>query len=360
MMKIVHVLEDFSLLSGGLRTVVQDLHNRLLENNVNSIIITTRKEIEDDVIKVKGSDKPWRFSRDLTSKLKELQQNGKIDIIHIHGVWMYPQYAAARFAIKNNIPFLISCHGMYEPWLWLNGRLKKKFYFNNVVKSTFSKAKYLHAITPPEAEELKKLFSKTDIIEIPNLIQSKSVIQGDPDLSEKYILYLGRIDKKKGIDILIQAFANIKNEKFRLKIAGGLNDYQKDLEVLVHDLGLEKKVDFLGLVTGDEKALLFKNAFVFVAPSHSEVVGMVNLESAIFNTPVITTIQTGLKKEWSDNGGFLVNPNVGEVQKAIDIAINWTDKERNENGRKLNEFVTKEYSWEYRFKDWLNLYKSIL
>ena len=99
---------------------------------------------------------------------------------------------------------------------------------------------------------------------------------------------------------------------------------------------------------------------MFVAPSHSEVVGMVNLESAVFGTPVITTIQTGLKKEWSNNGGFLVNPNIDEVQKVLEVSLGWSDDERNENGKKLNNFVTKEYSWQYRFKDWLNLYKSML
>lgn len=359
-MNIVHILEDFSFLSGGLRTVVRDLHNRLTNNGINSTIITTRKEKDDDVIKVEGGNKPWRFSKNLINKLNSLHSQKKIDIIHIHGVWMYPQYAAAKYAFNNDIPYLISCHGMYEPWLWLNGNLKKKIYFKYVVKNIFSKANYLHAITLPEAKELKKLFPKTNVIEIPNLIDSNLVKTDAPNLKEKYILYLGRIDKKKGIDILINAFANIDNKNFKLKIAGGVNDYQKELEVLVEKLNLKEKVSFVGLITGVEKEILFKNAFVFVAPSHSEVVGMVNLESAVLGTPVITTKQTGLKKEWSDNGGFLVNPKVNEVQKALQVSLNWSDDERNENGKKLNSFVTKEYSWEYRFKDWLNLYKSIL
>jgi glycosyltransferase involved in cell wall biosynthesis len=359
-MNIVHILEDFSFLSGGLRTVVKDLHNRLIYDGVNSTIITTRKENDDEVIRVDGGNRPWRFSKNLSSKLNDLHAHKKIDIIHIHGVWMYPQYAAAKFSVKNKIPFIISCHGMYEPWLWLNSNFKKKVYFKYVVKNIFSKAKYLHAITLPEANELKKLFPNTNIVEIPNLIDSSSIKIDAPGFKEKYVLYLGRIDKKKGIDILINAFANVDNKNLKLKIAGGYNDYQKELEALVKSLNLNDKVEFVGLVTGAEKEILFKNAFVFVAPSHSEVVGMVNLESAALGTPVITTKQTGLKKEWSDNGGFLVNPNVDEVQKALEVSLNWSSEERNENGKKLNNFVTKEYSWEYRFKDWLNLYKSIL
>ena len=97
-----------------------------------------------------------------------------------------------------------------------------------------------------------------------------------------------------------------------------------------------------------------------MAPSHSEVVGMVNLEAAIFKTPVITTFQTGLKNEWSNNGGILVNPNVKEIEFALHTALNWTLEERNKNGEKLRDFVLKEYSWQYRFNDWIKLYKSML
>lgn len=360
MINIIHILEDFSFLSGGLRTTVKNLHVRLNENNIQSTIVTTRKEKKDDVVLVKGGGLPWRFSINLMTKLSELKAQEKIDVIHIHGVWMYPQYAAAKFAINNNIPFLISCHGMYEPWLWLKGGARKKTYFKHVVKDVFSKSNYIHAITQPEAKELKKLFSSTKIKVIPNLIDSHQKLDEKSNFNEKYILYLGRIDEKKGIDLLIRAFGTIQEKGFRLKIAGNDNNYKDVLDKLVKRLNLQTKVDFLGLVIGEEKELLFKNAFVFIAPSHSEVIGMVNLESAILGTPVITTFQTGLKKEWADNGGILISPTIQEIKNALETAINWSDDERNKRGNLLSKFVKKEYSWDYRLKDWIHLYKKLV
>ena len=359
-MNVIHVLEDFSFLSGGIRTVVLDLHTRLLDNGINSKILSTRTEPEDDAIKVDGGKAPWRYSKNFKSVLKNLLAKNEIDLIHIHGVWMYPQYAAAKFAKQNNIPFLITCHGMYEPWLWSQGTLKKKLYFNMVVKSAFSKANYLHAITSNETKEINELFPHTPTIEIPNLIDSYQNTENDYNHEEKYVLYVGRLDPKKGIDLLIKAFSKLKPESVKLKIAGGFNDYKKELEALVSSLGLENKVEFLGLIIGEEKIKLFKNAFIFVAPSHSEVVGMVNLEAAIFKTPVITTFQTGLKKEWSDNGGILINPSIEEIESALKNALDWTLEERNQNGQDLYNFVLKEYSWQYRLNDWLQLYKSML
>lgn len=361
MINIVHIVEDYSLNSGGLRTVVNDLHTKLIQCGYNSSIITTRNEDTDQVIKVKGGNLPWRFSINLEATLKKLHLKKGIDIIHIHGVWMYPQYLSAKFSVRHNISFLISCHGMYEPWLWSKSPFKKMKYFKYIVKNVFSKASCLHAITQPEADELRKLFPNSHLKVIPNLINLDMRTDDTPlFLKDKYILFLGRIDKKKGIELLIKGFEKIKDKGFRLKIAGGFNEYKNQLERLILSLNLEDKIDFLGLVTGEEKQQLFKNSFVFVAPSYSEVIGMVNLEAATMGVPTITTIQTGLKKEWAENGGMLINPTLKELHQALDKATNWSVKERNENGYRLKNYVEKEYSWEFRHKDWLDLYGKLL
>jgi len=282
-------------------------------------------------------------------------------MFHIHGVWMYPQLVAARFCEKHKIPFLLSCHGMYEPWLWSKGKFKKKMYFNILANNYFSKATFIHAITPQEKVNLQNIFKRNKIVEIPNLIQNfTSVNHSKPKIDDKYILYLGRLDEKKGIDILLESISNLKNFNLSLKIAGSSNDYKIYLEKLVVKLGLEKKVEFLGLVKGKEKLDYIRNAFVLVAPSHSEVIGMVNLEAAVLKTPVITTYQTGLNSEWNTNGGRLVNPNVLELEKVLEEIQSWTFKQRNINGEKLSSFVIKKYSWEKRFNDWLKLYKNTI
>ena len=86
---------------------------------------------------------------------------------------------------------------------------------------------------------------------------------------------------------------------------------------------------------------------------------MVNLEAAINKTPVITTHQTGLKPEWNENGGKLINPNLDELTHALENAIKWDQFERETNGRKLSDFVIEFYSWEKRFVDWENTYEKL-
>ena len=358
-MKILHVLEDYSVHSGGIRTVVKELNQKLNQANIDSYILSSKKEKDDEIFLVE-TGKPWLYSKQWAEELNEIYIKNNIDIIHIHGVWMYPQYIAAKFAIQHQIPFLLTPHGMYEPFLWNKSKLKKKIYFNLLSKPVFSKADAIHAITFDEKNNLKKLFKNSNIIEIPNLIDQNNFKEITPNLNEKYILFLGRLDPKKGIDLLIKSFSKINNTGWKLKIAGGFTPYKKELEKLVEEYNLADKVEFLGLVTGEIKNQLYANAFVFVAPSHSEVVGMVNLEAAIFKTPVITTYQTGLNPKWNDNGGILINPKIEELINALNKVTNWSIEERNHNGIKLHNFVIKHYSWQNRLKDWKALYENIL
>jgi len=362
-MNILHIIEDFRLVSGGVRTVVKELNDNLnKQQSINSYIISSKKEEDDDIYTVTNSQgKPWLYSRDWKQNIEKIIIEKKIQLIHIHGVWMFPQYISARIAVKNKMPFIITPHGMYEPWLWTKGTLKKKTYFRVFCKNLFSKAYRIHAITKKEESNLKKILPNAKFIEIPNLVDTKHISLPDRiDFDKKYILYLGRLHEIKGIENLIESFNNIENKDIKLAIAGAFNDYKSKLELLVNKLGLENKVDFLGLIKGQEKINLFNNAFVFVTPSFSEVIGMVNLESALHRTPVITTYQTGLMKEWNENGGILINPNQNELTAALNKALNWSLEERNKKGDNLFKFVKKNYSWESRLTDWIQLYTNAI
>ena len=359
-MKILHILEDYSSASGGIRTVVKSLNEKLNRNDeIKSYVISAAIDENEKVYKKIDTSRPWLYSSDWIKTIKTVVKEEDINVIHIHGVWMFPQYIAAKFAIKQGIPFILTPHGMYEPWLWSKGRIKKVLYFKIFTQPFFKKASIIHAITDNERKNLKKLFPKTKIGLIPNLIDVVDYYSSDSKI-DKYILFVGRIDKKKGIDILIKSFARLKYNNLKLKIAGKYDDYKNELDKLTVDLDISNKVEFLGLIKGKVKEEVYKNAFVFVAPSHSEVIGMVNLEAAIYGTPVITTFQTGLNTKWNENGGMLINPNEEELFESLQTYLSLGFHERNINGKNLYNFVKKEYSWENRFLDWVNLYKECL
>lgn len=361
-MKIIHVLEDYSFLSGGIRTVVRNLHHQLSNHNHESYIVTPYYEKRDKndnliVFQVKKNHF-WTYSNHFKLLLEDIYQDSKIDVIHIHGVWMFPQYYAAKFALKKKIPFVISFHGMYEPWLWTRGYYKKLIYSKLMTNAVFKKASAMHSITKFETKDLQTRFKNTRIIEIPNLINvSQTKPKNTKYNKSNYILFLGRLDPKKGINLLIDAYVNLnQKEKYSLKIAGPLNDYQKVLKQQVKQLSLDNKVEFLGPVDGEAKQKLFEEALVFVSPSFSEVIGMVNLEAALSKTIVITTHQTGIDEAWSSSGGYLINPEAEEIKRCLELVLSMRTKDRQAKEIQLRNFVLENYSWKNRYKYWENFY----
>ncbi|WP_055411489.1 glycosyltransferase [Nonlabens sp. YIK11] len=350
MRNVYHVTEDVSRASGGIRTVVEDLHRHFPQ----STILTTQKDPADYHIKSFKNKGPWLYSGDFKDHLKALPCDS---LFHIHGVWMHAQFTAATTAHNSDIPFILSPHGMYEPWLWKEGTLKKKLYFNLLTSSAFAKANYIHAITPDEQDNLQKLFPKSNVVCIPNAIDTP-VLPERISHKKPYFLFLGRLHPKKGLDVLLEVFEQLKLENFDLLIAGKENEYSNRLKKQ-YASNSNQNIKFIGAVHGSEKNQLYRDAHAFVAPSYSEVIGMVNLEAAMMATPVITTHQTGILKQWSNNGGVLINPDKEELAQSIKELSKLGDQQRNEMGVKLREFVIRHYSWDAIGPMWKSLYQSM-
>ncbi|MET0758935.1 MAG: glycosyltransferase [Flavobacterium sp.] len=358
--EVYQIIENISFESGGLRTMVSSLDNYINETtDLKSSIFTLNKEKEDNYTSFKTDNpKSWCYSKEFNNFLKSDTRVN--NLFHLHGVWMYPQYLASQIAKQKDIPCVITSHGMLEPYLLNDKKFKKSMYYKLFLKSILKEADCLHAITPGEKDNLYKLSNNKNIVEIPNLIHYKSIPQNTEYYpQEEYILYLGRFHKVKGIELLIAAFQKIKNKTIKLYLVGFKNDYSESLAALVKKNGLENRVKFIGEIVGSEKYTLFSNAKVFVAPSYSEVIGMVNLEAAICKTPVITTLNTGLNPDWGKNGGLIINPVIDELIIALNQATEWSFEERIQRGNELSNYVINNYSWEKKGYLWTELYDSL-
>jgi len=358
--RIYHIAETVAFESGGLRPVIENLDNYLnREEDFSSVVLTNAKEDHDAYIGFAPEKlKSWNYSPALTNYL--LSQMNDVDILHLHGVFMHAHYASAKIGRKNNIPYVVTPHGMLEPWHLKDKKLKKKIYRALVLDKLLAKSKILHAITPFEKENLYKLSGHKTIFEIPNFLHYEKLphnLAYNPE--DEYLLFLSRIHPKKGLDILLQSMAKINDKKIKLKIVGTTNPYAEELKRMAKSLGIENRVEFVGGVFGNEKYKLFANAKVFIAPSYSEAIGMVNLEAAACNTPVITSFETGISPEWNNNGGIMIHPNTTALTEAMNQAIAWSDEERRQRGALLSDFVLSNYSWEKQGHLWNELYNAI-
>lgn len=375
---IYHVIDDFSPAYYGVTQAIIGLASYLGVRRLHTTVVTAGSattsiaggvELKKFPLWVGG--RIWRFPRRMKAFLDTLGGSPGT-VFHLHGVWMAPQWLAARAARRQGIPAVLSPHNMLAPPLWRHGRLrrfKKLAYWRTMASPAFGKLSLIHACTATEKEHLSRLFPGQRIEVIPNALDLAEVdkfLTGLEKMStpatSRYILFLGRLHPIKGIDLLIQAFAaSAPGSGMNLVIAGppSVPEYAAKLRSLVRSLGIENKVIFWGPAFGEQKWRLYRDAWAFCAPSHTEVGGMVNLEAAAAATPVITTHATGLDG-WEEGGGILVNPEVHELVRALREVYAWDERERGQRGQKLRGLVKSCHSWESVGPRWLDLYTGLV
>lgn len=372
-LRVLLVTEGYGASRYGVAKVVEQLNRRISTFGVEVMIAAASVEDANQgnrqVFIAKLPNWVWtrtlRFHLRQASALSEVVSEFQPDVIHVHGVLVPLQRAAVACALKRKIPVLVSVHGMLEPWLWRQRGAAhywlKRLYWNVLMKPVIKHATYVHAITRQEADTLSLELPNSPQILIPNAIDLAEfgLEQHAPD-SERYILFLGRIHPKKGVELLISAFSELKVSGYRLLIAGSEHsvEYTSLLREMVRVKNLQDRVSFLGGVFGERKLALLAKAWIVAVPSYSDVMALVNLEAAASFTPTITTTMTGLS-DWAESGGLLIEPDVVQLKRALEEALCWSEEDRLAKGLQSRQFVADKYSWDVVGKRWMDTYQKI-
>lgn len=282
----------------------------------------------------------------------------QIDLIHNHGLWMFPNFYARRVATKHKLPLVISPRGMLESWSLKHSRSKKYLAWLLYEKQNLTKATVFHATSISEMESIRKLGYRQPIALIPNGVNlpqywhqpSKDALTSlFPELADKkWLLFLSRIHPKKGLENLLLTWQNLalKFPDWHLIIAGSdLIGYQTKLKELTKKLNLNTRVTFTGMLSGETKASALSNSELFVLPTYSENFGIAIAESLAHGVPVITTINAPWQDLIKYNCGWWIDNNIRDLEMTLIKALTLSKIERKlmgENGKKL---VERDYSW---------------
>jgi len=327
-MKILQVVPFFTPARGGSVIVPYCLSKELSKRGHEVTIITTDFEFDEQFansIEKEGVEViPFHcvanfglflYSPNMRKWLKVNIKN--FDIIHLHNFRSYQNNIIHHYAKKYGIPYVLQPHGSL-PRIGKQGL--KKLYDRVWGYRILKDAAKVIALTKTEVEQFKQMGVEEDKIKIvPNGI-NLSEYENLPEKgefrkkygiedSEKIILYLGRLHKTKGIDLLISAYADLIKEldNVRLVIVGPDDGFLPFLKKQVKDLKINHKVLFTGPLYDKEKLEAYVDADVFVNPRADEIFGIVVLESIMCATPCIATKGCGcgeiIKKA---NCGYLV------------------------------------------------------
>lgn len=252
-------------------------------------------------------------------------------IIHLHTLWNGVSVASIRAARAGQVPLVVSVRGALYPWSLSQGRIRKSVAWRFFLRNALQHAAFIHVTEPNEAQAVRGLGITGPIMVVPNGVEQVSTNElrnaflfrsGRADRGKTY-LFLSRIHKKKGLDILLQAWSLsiARGMAGQLIVAGPFasHAYEKEIRTLVNELGVGDSVRFLGMLTGNEREDAFRMADVFVLPSHSENFGVAIVEALARGLPVLTTTGTPWKAVEINCAGWWIELSVGQLTKHLDI-----------------------------------------
>jgi len=261
----------------------------------------------------------WPLTRWLAKHVREF------DLVHIHALFSYAALPAALLAHRAGVPYIVRPLGTLNRWGIRNRRpWLKKLSFRLLESRILSGAAGIHYTSEQELLEAGDLGVSANPLIIPNAVE---LPVGQPSWpvrrpeSPKVILFLSRIDRKKGLDLLFAAFARVRQQcpETVLVLAGtGAPELLASLKDNAERLGVASDVIWAGFLTGADKWAALSGADVFVLPSYSENFGIALVEALASGCPVVLSDQVGIHREITRAEAGLVTPcRVAELADAI-------------------------------------------
>lgn len=292
------------------------------------------------------------------------------DVAHIHALFEEIQHQAARAAQRRQIPYVIRPCGMLDPWSLNQGRLKKKIYMALRLRRNLNRAAAIHFTATLERDLTQPLRIKAPAIVEPNGVDLREFQTLPPPGSfrDKYpqlagkriILFLSRIHRKKGLDLLIPAFANANIPNAMLVLAGpDAEGYGSTVQQMIQQHGLADRVLTTGPLYGADRVAALADADIFVLPSYSENFGIVVVEALAAGRPVIISDQINIHPEITRAGVGAVIPL--NIDRLVEELRRWLSDEslRRQAASRARSFVWETYDWTQIARHWVGHYQRL-
>lgn len=294
---------------------------------------------------------------------------GQVDAVHVHAIWNFPTWWSMRQAHKAGVPYAVAPQGSLESWALGRSRYLKAVYAALAEKPYFDRAASVQALTEAEARQCRQFGIRAPIEILPNGVDLDAIdrVMGEADLrselglpsSAVLMLFLGRLFPKKGLDLLVPAFARLAadHQEAHLLIAGddAGSGYRTTVERLVDRWRMHQRIRFLGEAQGDRKFQVMRGADAFVLPSYSEGLPVAVLEAMACRLPVVVTRHCNLDDVRTAEAGWVAEATVESVLDGLRAAAA-SAVERRRRGAAGRALVAERYTWDRIARNSLRLY----
>ena len=314
--------------------------------------------------------KDYKISWDLTRWLWKNVKN--YDLVHTNAIFSYSILPAYWACLKDKIPYIVTPRGMLEPWALSHKAWKKHFYYHLLEKPALNRANAIQMLASVEAQSTQSLNLKAPFTIVPNgihrqdfgsLVSPELFYQKFPETKGKrLILFLGRIDPKKGLDLLAQAFGKIYTQfpQSHLVIAGPDNiGFLAIAKQYFADANCLSKVTFTGMLTGQLKYSSLSAADIYIAPSYSEGFSMSVLEGMASGLPCVITTGCNFPEAAQAQAAYVVDINADAIAEAL-VQCLQSPQEAKAMGARARQLILEKYTWDKIAKNLIDIYQKII
>ena len=313
----------------------------------------------------------FRYAPELSRQLSSLTP----DLVHTHGIWTYLSIATVRWSKSNDCvtrrPYLVSTHGMLDPWALHNSRWKKIIAAVVFERRHLENAACIHAVNQAEAAAIREFGLRNPICIIPNGVEvhvRNTADRMQPWMANtvgdrKVLLYLGRLHPKKGLPILLRGWngASKRDRGWVLVIAGWDQvGHRRELEQLARELKITGSVQFAGPLFGEAREAAYQNADAFVLPSLSEGQPLVVLEAWSHALPVLMTPECNLPEGFANRAAIRMNTTVEGAAEGLGKLFALDKPALQEMGYRGRDLVIRNFSWSQIASRMFVVYKWLL
>jgi glycosyltransferase involved in cell wall biosynthesis len=282
------------------------------------------------------------------------------DVVHLTAVYSFPTIPTLLAAWISDKRVVWSPRGGFQEWPGSRRRWLKRLW-NDACRRVRPRRLVLHVTSNEEREETLECWPDCEAVLVPNGVElPATVIRPDPD-GRVRLLYVGRIDPKKGIENLVDACQLLRRRgtvRWSLRIAGdGEPDYVESIRRRIAANGLQDAITMVGWVTAGKKERLFASSDVLVCPSYTENFGNVVTEALAHAVPVIASRGTPWAEVEKVGCGLWVENDAESLAEAIERVSGAPLSEWGRTGRRWME---QEYAWSTVANRMRDLYVRLL
>lgn len=364
-MRILHYIPSIDESSGGVGAYMQ-LLSRDLGKRCELHVVTHRSErmlaLENCQLHfIPLNNNP--FSNKSKAEFIQLLKTIQPDVFHTNCCWMPQSARTAIWAKEAGYKVVYTPHGMLEPWIMQRHYWTKKMPAILLFqKRGVRMADMVHATAESEKKNLLALGWNRNVAVIPNCVRIDDIEMKQSWKRRKNILFLSRVHIKKGINFLIEAVSQLKEELkgYSITIAGpGEESYVNGLKQMAARLGVADLFRFIGPVFSDEKWKRYQEADLFVLPTHSENFGIVVAEALASGTPVMTTTGTPWEELNIWRCGWWIPIGTPSLVDALREFLNADDQALKEMGERGRHLIREKYSSERIALQFMEMYESL-